>query len=87
MPNGKLKILLDAIAQVVEENIPKGKSASKAGMEYGISPAEISAIRKGSKNIEISTYYKLSEMIEKDFNEFSNLVYEKLPANFSLEDI
>ena len=79
----KKEIILNALAEVVRDLRGK-RSQFMFASENDISISIVSMVERGLKDPQLTTLVKLAEAFDMNLSDFSKLIEEKLPDNFSL---
>lgn len=79
----KKEIILNALAEVVKDLRGK-RSQFIFASENDISTSIVSMVERGLKDPQLTTLIKLAEAFDMKLSDFSKLIEEKLPKNFSL---
>ena len=81
----KKTLLLKAIGEVVKE---KRKELNKGilllSYEYEISNTSLAQLEKGTRDVQISTVWKIANAFGMDFSDFIKEVENRLPKGFKL---
>ena len=79
------ELLLKIMGEIVKE---KRKELNKGilllGYEYDISSSSIAQLEKGSRDVQITTLWKLVNALGMSFPDFIKEVTNRLPSNFNL---
>lgn len=85
--NTKKELLLKTIGEIVKE---KRQSLNKGilllSYEYDIPNTSLAQLEKGSRDVQISTLWKLSEALGMSFSSFVKEIENRLPKNFKLTE-
>ena len=87
MQKEKKKIILNTLADLVKEHMLKDKSPSRLAMEYGLSTSIMCLLLKGKKNLQITTFIMVAEILEVNPAELLKAVMKNLPEDFTTFDI
>ena len=79
----KKEIILNALAEVVRD-LRGNRSQFMFASENDISISIVSMVERGLKDPQLTTLVKLAEAFDMNLSDFSKLIEEKLPDNFSL---
>ena len=79
----KKEIILNALAEVVRD-LRGNRSQFMFASENDISISVVSMVERGLKDPQLTTLVKLAEAFDMNLSDFSKLIEEKLPDNFSL---
>ena len=79
----KKEIILNALAEVVRD-LRGNRSQFMFASENDISISIVSMVERGLKDPQLTTLVKLAEAFDMKLSDFSKLIEEKLPDNFSL---
>ena len=79
----KKEIILNALAEVVRD-LRGNRSQFMFASENDISISIVSMVERGLKDPQLTTLVKLTEAFDMNLSDFSKLIEEKLPDNFSL---
>lgn len=87
MQKDKKQIILNTLAVLVKQRIPKGKAMSKLAAEYGLSTSILCKLTKGKKNPQIITFINIAEIIGVDPCELFIALMNGLPKDYTTLDI
>ena len=79
----KKEIILNALAEVVRD-LRGNRSQFMFASENDISISIVSMVERGLKDPQLTTLVKLADAFDMNLSDFSKLIEEKLPDNFSL---
>ena len=83
--NDNKQKILKALAIITKE-LRKDKSQFLLSSENDISVSILSTIKRGLKDPQLTTIFKLAEALEIKPHEFIKLIEDKLPKDFSMID-
>ncbi|MBQ8459871.1 helix-turn-helix transcriptional regulator [bacterium] len=82
---GNRDLLLKVMGEIIKE---KRKSVNKGilllGYEYDISSSSIALLEKGTRDVQITTLWKLVNALGMTFPEFITEVTHRLPEKFNM---
>ncbi len=82
----KKQMICNALAEVVKERRGDMSQFMFAG-EYDIPVSIVSTIERGLKDPQLTTVFKLAQAFGMNLSDFTKLICDKLPKDFSLIDL
>ena len=83
----KKALLLKILGEIIKEKrLKQGKGILLLSYEFDISNSSISTLEKGTRDVQISTIWKIANALGMSFSGFINEVESRLPKDFKLID-
>lgn len=83
----KKTLLLRVIGEIIRERRAQtGKGILLLSYEYDLSSSSLANLEKGTRDVQITTLWKIANALGLPFGEFVSMIESRLPVDFKLTE-
>lgn len=83
----KKTLLLRVIGEIIRERRAQtGKGILLLSYEYDLSSSSLANLEKGTRDVQITTLWKIANALGLQFGEFVSMIESRLPVDFKLTE-